>query len=386
MGRTLCRDCSDFVVPHGKSCPECGSERLVAHDELEQLEIAHIDCDAFYASVEKRDRPELRSEPVIVGHAGGRGVVTTACYVARTFGVRSAMPMFQALERCPAAVVIAPDMTKYKRVSNAIRDIFREATDVIEPVSLDEAYLDLGQAYRRLDMSPARALALVSHRIEVEVGITVSIGLSANKFLAKLASELAKPRGYSVLGVAEAKGFLARLPVGKINGVGTVAARRLEAAGLATIGDLQQASEMQLATLLGRMGRRLADYAHGRDDRRVTADRPAKSISAETTFRRDTGSAAELTATAEDLAKRVATHLQRRSLAGGTVVVKLKTSDFRILTRSRRLAHPTQRADVLLDAARALIERECDGRTYRLIGIGVDALAEAADADPPALL
>ncbi len=385
MATALCRDCCLMLDGRPPACPDCGSERIVAHPELVQLTIAHIDCDAFYASVEKRDRPALRYEPLIVGHPGGRGVVTTACYLARKFGVRSAMPMFQALERCPDAVVIPPDMAKYKAVSAEIREIFNEATAVIEPVSLDEAYLDLSYENRAADMSAAEALALISHRIEVEIGITVSIGLSANKFLAKLASELQKPRGYSVIGRAEAKAFLTGLSVRKINGVGEVMAGRLEAAGIATIGDLQNLPAMQLVAQYGKFGRRLARFAQGDDDREVTPDRETKSISAETTFRRDTGSLDELVTTVRALTERVAASLARRELAGRAVVVKLKTSDFQLLTRSRRLGRATQRADVLLEAALPLIEKEADGRTFRLIGIGADQLVPADNADPPDL-
>lgn len=366
-------------------CPACGSVRRVQHPELANLHIAHVDCDAFYASVEKRDRPEIRDQPLIVGHAGGRGVVTTACYIARRFGVRSAMPMFKAMERCPEAVVIQPDMAKYKAVSRDIRAIFETATEIIEPVSLDEAYLDLSEQLHGLGGPPARVLAEVALRIEAEVGITVSIGLSANKFLAKLASEQEKPRGFSVIGQHGVKAFLAALSVAKINGVGAVTAGKLDAAGFKTIGDLQRASEMELITRFGKLGRRLALFGQGEDDRAVTPDRVAKSVSAETTFRRDTGSAAELLAVAAGLADRVALQLTRKDVAAGSLVLKLKTADFRIVTRSQKLANPTQRASVLLDAARRLIEREADGRLFRLIGIGGDQLVPANEADPPDL-
>jgi len=383
--RVLCRDCCEWHEAGEGSCPGCGSARLVRHPELEDLGIAHIDCDAFYASVEKRDRPELHDEPVIVGHAGGRGVVTTACYIARRFGVRSAMPMFQALERCPEAIVISPDMTKYRRVGLEVREIFHEATEAVEPVSLDEAYLDLSPEHRREEMPAAEALALVAHRVESEIGITVSIGLAPNKLLAKLASELQKPRGFSVIGRAEARGFLAGLAVSKINGVGPATAERLKAAGIETIADLQRASEAELVARHGKFGRRLARFAIGEDDRAVTPDRPTKSISAETTFGKDTGSLDELMATIEGLAPRVASSLVRKELAGSAVVVKLKTAGFQIVTRTRRLANPTQRAEVLIEAARALVEKEADGRLFRLVGIGVDGIVPAAEADPPDL-
>ena len=374
MSPTLCRDCCRLVEPRSGICPECGGERLVAHAELCNLAIAHVDCDAFYASVEKRDRPELRDQCLIVGHPGGRGVVTTACYLARRFGVRSAMPMFKAEQLCPQAVVLPPDMAKYKAVSDQIRAIFGAATDIIEPVSLDEAYLDLGDAREADKAGAALALAEIARRAEDEIGITVSIGLSCNKFLAKLASEMDKPRGLSVIGAAEAKTVLAPLPVRKINGVGRAMAQRLEASGIETIGQLQTLSEMQLVTQFGKFGRRLAQYAQGEDDRRVTPSRPAKSISAETTFRRDTGSADELTAIAKRLCERVAAQLRRKGYGGRVVTLKLKTSDFQLLTRSKRLAHATQRADLLAEAAEFLIRRHAGGETFRLIGVGADDL------------
>ncbi|HZT49833.1 MAG TPA: DNA polymerase IV [Hyphomicrobiaceae bacterium] len=381
MTAAVCRDCCALLDGTRPTCDRCGGGRLVVHAEIGDLGIAHIDCDAFYASVEKRDRPELAGKPLIIGHAGGRGVVLTACYVARKFGARSAMPMFQALELCPHATVIAPDMGKYKRVSHEIRTIFASATSLIEPLSLDEAYLDLTQ---RGGGAPPAAVALadIARRVEREIGITVSIGLSCNKFLAKLASELEKPRGFSVIGRGEARAFLAPLSVRRIHGVGAVTARRMEAGGLATIADLQALSEQQLVARFGRFGRRLALFANGDDDRKVTPDRPVKSISAETTFARDTGSAAELREVAEGLCLRVAGQLDRKGLAGGSVVLKLKTSDFRILTRARRLAHPTRRAALLFESVCGLIDREADGRTFRLIGVGVGGLGPAVGADP----
>lgn len=382
MPDALCRDCFEVFTGRTLRCPACGSARLVAHAEIASLGIAHVDCDAFYASVEKRDDPTLDDRPLIVGHAGGRGVVTTACYLARQSGVHSAMPMFQALELCPDAVVLPPDMAKYKQVSEQIRGIFLSETPLVEPVSLDEAYLDLTDAHRVSSATAAQALALISQRVEREVGITVSVGLAPNKFLAKLASELDKPAGFSAIGRAEARDFLARLSVRKIHGVGAATARRMEAEGILTIADLQAQGERQLEARYGRFGRRLARFVQGEDEREVTPWRPAKSISAETTFRRDTASAAELVETARGLCQRVAGQLERKRLAGSTVVLKLKTSDFRILTRNKRLTHPTQRAGVLLQHAAALIGKEARGTTYRLIGVGVSDLGPAEQADP----
>lgn len=385
MLSTVCLDCCELIPGAHERCQACASARVLSHAELSQLDIAHVDCDAFYASVEKRDRPELREVPLIVGHPGGRGVVTTACYRARKFGVRSAMPMFKARELCPSATIIPPDMSKYRRVSADIRAIFRSATMQIEPVSLDEAYLDLGEEHRITNRPPAQSLADIASRVETEVGVTVSIGLSANKFLAKLASEMRKPRGFSVIGRSEARALLAFLPVAKINGVGAAMAAKLEANGILSIGQLQGLSEMQLVTQYGKFGRRLARFAQGEDDRQVTPDRPTKSISAETTFSKDTAAPSELEAALSPLCARVASQLKRKGLAGGTVVLKLKTADFRIISRSRRLATPTQREDVIAVAARALIEKEADGRLFRLVGVGADELRPASEADPPGL-
>lgn len=382
---TLCRDCCETIEPREDKCPACGGKRLISHIELDTLNIAHIDCDAFYASVEKRDRPELADQPLIVGHPGGRGVVTTACYIARRYGVRSAMPMFKALRACPGAIVIKPDMAKYKAVSEQIREIFLDATGIIEPLSFDEAYLDLTEADGTPGCSAAKLLAEIARNVESKAGITVSIGLSHNKFLAKLASDMDKPRGFSVIGQAEAKAVLTPMPVRKINGVGKAMARKLEADGIETIGQLQSLSEMQLITQFGKFGRRLALYAHGQDDRNVTPSRPTKSISAETTFNRDTGSAEELIVIARRLSERVAASLERKGLGGQVVTLKLKTSDFRLITRSRRLANPTQRAAILAETAEQLIRLHTNGKTYRLLGVGVDDLSPAVEADPPSL-
>lgn len=386
---TLCLDCGQITRPIESAsplvnCPNCGGPWLVAHPELLSLDIAHVDCDAFYASVEKRDDPSLADKPLIVGHAGGRGVVTTACYIARQFGPRSAMPMFKAIELCPQAVVIQPDMAKYKAVSQQIRGIFRDATEVIEPVSLDEAYLDLTE-HRTLGGIPADALATVAYRVKAEVGITVSIGLSYNKFLAKLASDLEKPHGFSVIGRAEAKSFLAPLPVRKINGVGSATAARMQARGIETIDQLQAMSAMELTAIFGKFGRKLAGYVHGNDTRAVSSHRASKSVSAETTFSRDTSVADKLIDAVLPLCERVAVRLARSKIAGMTVVLKLKTSDFRTITRNHQLQAPTQRADVLFEAARHLIAREANGTAFRLIGIGVSDITEDKTADPPDL-
>lgn len=380
----LCRDC---CVPFrsGPDCPRCGSLRVVEHDELFDLSIAHIDCDAFYASVEKRDDPTLADKPVLVGHPGGRGVVTTACYVARAFGPRSAMPMFKALELCPQAVVIPPDMAKYRAVSQHIRTLFLKATPMVEPLSLDEAYLDLSEDVRLVDRPPAVLLARLARAIERQVGITVSVGLSYNKFLAKMASDRNKPRGFSVIGRAEAVSMLSTMPVGALFGVGAATAARMAEAGVATIGQLQHLSEAELLARFGKFGRSLYLMARGEDGRRINPHRPAKSVSNETTFARDVRDFARLADTLDALALKVAGRLERGRLAGRTIVLKLKTADFKVLTRNHRLPDPTCRAEIITQVARALLEREADGRAFRLIGVGVSDLCASSEADPPDL-
>jgi DNA polymerase IV len=382
---TICRDCARLTDDGLAACPACASSRLLAHTELLDLSIAHIDCDAFYASVEKRDDPSLADRPVIVGHPGGRGVVTTACYVARRYGPRSAMPMFKALELCPHAVVIPPNMGKYKRVSGQIRGLLAKATPLIEPVSLDEAYLDLSPGVRLIDRPPVVLLARLARAIERDVGVTVSVGLSYNKSLAKLASDRDKPRGFSVIGRAEARALLAPLPVTALHGIGAATARRMAGQGITRVADLQALPEAALVARLGKFGRALAHLVQGEDQRQVVADRPTKSVSAETTFSRDLAAFEPLAAELRDLAGRVEQRLRRSGLAGGTVVLKLKTAQFQGMTRQSRLAHPTQRAEVIVDHALPLLGREVDGRAFRLVGIGVSDLAPAAEADPPDL-
>src|SRR5882672_7877207 len=282
----FCRDCREDVPEAASRCPACRSPRLLRHAELDALSIAHVDCDAFYATIEKRDDPTIADKPVIVG-GRQRGVVLTACYVARTFGVRSAMPMFEARRLCPSAAVVRPDMEKYARVGAQVRRFMFDLTPLVEPVSIDEAFMDLSGTERLHGTSPAKALAGFADRVEREIGITVSIGLSCNKFLAKIASDLDKPRGFAVIGGDEAAAFLAAKPVTQIFGVGKVAQARLAADGFRTVGDLQRASAADLARRYGAEGARLARLAHGIDDRPVSAERDTKSISAETTFEED---------------------------------------------------------------------------------------------------
>jgi DNA polymerase-4 len=379
----LCRDCG--AAAEWRRCRDCGSPRVIAHPELDTLRIAHIDCDAFYAAIEKRDNPTLRDSPVIVG-GGRRGVVAACCYVARLYGVGSAMPMFKALKACPDAVVIAPDMAKYRAVGRQVAALMRTVTPLVEPLSIDEAFLDLTGTERLHGGSPARTLALLARRIEAETGITASVGLSYNKFLAKVASDLDKPRGFAVIGRAEALDFLADKPVSLIWGVGQALRRRLHADGLTTLRQLRDRSEPALVARYGAIGRRLARFARGQDDRLIEPNAAAKSLSAETTLDDDVADAARLAAVLWALCEKLAWRLKRARLAGRTVTLKLKTAEFRLLTRSRRLPAPTQLAETLYRTARPLLEIEADGRRYRLVGVAASDLADQAEADPLDLL
>ena len=383
----LCRDCGALAQtdePAGR-CAECGSPRIVAHPELAELAMAHIDCDAFYAMVEKRDRPELADKPVIVG-GGQRGVVLACCYVARLYGVRSAMPMFKALAACPDAVVIRPDMAKYREVGRAVRTEMRRLTPLVEPLSIDEAFLDLSGTAVLHGACPAQLLTALARRVEAALGVTASIGLSYNKFLAKLASDLDKPRGFAVIGRAEAPRFLADKPVGWLWGVGAAMQRRLAGDGIALIGQLREVDPRELRRRYGKMGFRLAQLSRGEDDRAVTPDGRARSISAETTFTRDEADAAALERELWPLCERVAARLKQAGLAAAGVTLKLKTGDFRLRTRSHRIGEPTQLAEILFRHAGRLLAGEADGMTrFRLIGVGADSLAPAEAADLPTL-
>ncbi len=376
----LCRDCFGAAPEGGRRCRDCASPRLLAHPELDGLTIAHIDCDAFYATIEKRDNPSLMDKPVIIG-GGRRGVVSTCCYIARTYGVRSAMPMFQALPLCPDAIVVRPDMAKYARVGREVRDMMLELSPLIEPLSIDEAFLDLTGTERLHGASAAATLVRFAARIERQVGITISVGLSYCKFLAKMASDLDKPRGFAVIGRDEAKAFLAPRPVGAIWGVGRVGAQRFERDGFATIGDLQRADEADLFRKYGAEGGRLWRLANGIDARSVSPEREGKNVSAETTFGHDLADPGSLAHKLWALSDKVSGRLMAQQIAGRTVTLKLKTSDFRLRTRARALNEPTQLAQRIFDAARELLAKEATGVSFRLIGVGVSDLSEPEGAD-----
>jgi DNA polymerase-4 len=381
----FCRDCLEDVPRDVGRCPACGSPRLVRHPDLANFTIAHVDCDAFYAAIEKRDDPSLADKPLIVG-GGKRGVVSTCCYIARTYGVRSAMPMFQARRLCPQATVIKPDMAKYVRVGREVRALMLELTPLVEPLSIDEAFLDLSGTERLHGMPPAKSLARFARHVEEAIGITISIGLSQNKFLAKLASDLDKPRGYSVIAPKDAPAFLAPRPVTYIWGVGPAMGTALAKAGYRLIADLQRADEVTLMRAFGAEGQRLHRLAYGIDTREVSPDREAKSVSSETTFSNDVSSQRALERDLWLLSEKVSRRLKADGLAGATITLKLKTADFRLRTRARSLDSPTQLAAKIFDVGRDLLRREADGTKFRLIGIGVSALADEADADPADLV
>jgi DNA polymerase-4 len=382
---SFCRDCLTDATPGEVRCNACGSPRLVCHKELETLSVAHIDCDAFYATVEKRDEPSLAAEPVIVG-GGKRGVVAAACYVARIYGVRSAMPMFRALRLCPHAKVIRPNMEKYAKVGREVRQMMLALTPAVEPLSIDEAFLDLSGTARLHGMSPAKALARFAADVENKLRITVSIGLSCNKFLAKVASDIDKPRGFAVLNAKDAPAFLAPKPVSFIFGVGAVSAARYARDGFHRIADLQQVGEIELMRRYGEEGRRLSRLSRGIDERKVDAARETKSVSAETTFESDIADFRTLERILWSLTEEVSARLKQKKLAGATVTLKLKTADFKIRTRARSLETLTQLAGRIFAAARALLEHETDGTRFRLLGVGVSAIDSAAAADPADLV
>jgi DNA polymerase IV len=378
----LCRACltTEIAAPQSP-CPACGSELIVSHPELDDLTIAHIDCDSFYASVEKRDNPDLKDKPVLVG-GQKRGVVMAACYVARQYGVHSAMPMFQALRACPDAVVVKPDMAKYGRIGREIREMMRNITPLVEPISIDEAFLDLTGTERLHGGSPARTLGRLAHDIAAEHGITVSIGLSHNKFLAKLSSDLNKPSGYTVIGRRETVSFLKTQPVSRIWGVGKVFQRRLERDGITLIGQLQQLGEDDLSRRYGEIGARMSRLSHGRDSRKVVPGASRKSLSSETTFADDISDFPGLSRILWRQVEKVSAGVKKEEIGGRTVTLKLKTARFAIRTQSRTLPHPTQLADAIYAAALPLLKKETDGTPFRLLGIGLSEFAPAEDCDP----
>ena len=339
-----------------------------------------MDCDAFYASVEKRDDPSLEGKPVIIG-GGHRGVVSTACYVARIRGVRSAMPMFQALKLCPEAVVIRPRMEEYVKASRAIREMMEELPPAIEPLSLDEAFLDMTGTARLHGAPPAVMLARLVRRMKTELGLTGSIGLSHNKFLAKVASDLDKPHGFSVIGAAETMDFLRDKPVRMIWGVGAAAQASLDKVGIRTFSDLLRWEQTDLVARFGGMGERLYHLARGQDRRRVLSHAPMKSISNETTFNDDISDPELLDGYIWRMAEKVSDRAKAKNLAGRVVTLKLKRADHTLLSRRVALIDPTQLADRIYRTARSLFDQVGEKGPYRLLGCGISDLSDASEAD-----
>jgi DNA polymerase IV len=376
---SLCRDCLT-TFETGKRCPACRSPRVTSHPEVFSLTIAHMDCDAFFASVEKRDNPDLADKPVIVG-GGQRGVVSTACYLARIKGVRSAMPMFQALKLCPDAVVVKPRFDAYVEASRAIRAMMDDLTPVVQPLSLDEAFMDLSGTERLHGAPPAVMLARLVKRMQDELGLTGSIGLSHNKFLAKVASDLDKPRGFSVIGQAETMDFLRDRPVRLIWGIGPAAQEHLEAAGIRTFADLLRWDRRDLHARFGGMGERLWHLARGEDARRVESHEPVKGLSNETTFHEDTADPDILDGHIWRMAEKVSSRAKARDLAGRVVTLKLKRANHTLISKRQSLRHPTQIADTIYRVARGLFDQVGAAGPYRLLGVGISELTAADDAD-----
>ncbi len=381
----FCRDCLAELADATAACPACGGIRVREHSELASLSIAHVDCDAFYAAIEKRDDPRLNGIPIVVGGGSNRGVVATACYEARKFGIRSAMPMFQALRLCPNLTVVRPNMAKYAGVAREMRAMMLSLTPMVEPLSLDEAYLDLSGTDRLHGRSPAQTMGWLAREVERQIGITVSVGLSCNKFLAKLASELDKPRGFAVIGQAEAKAVLREKMVAVIRGVGPAMQERLAKDGISRISQLQDMSPRDLAMRYGETGLWLSRMANGEDNRSVDPEGERKSLSSETTFQHDIADGYELERILWDQSERVSARAKAAGVGGRTVTLKLKSANFRIRTRSTSLESPTQLSDVIFRAGRTLLGRET-GTRYRLLGIGLSQIHPAEECDPPDLI
>jgi len=342
--------------------------------------ILHVDMDAFFASVELLERPDARGKPAIVGHAGGRGVVTSATYEARRYGVRSAMPMSQALRLCPSAIILPPHYERYTEYSARVMDIFHEVTPLVEPLSIDEAFLDVSGA-RRLLGSPRRIAELIRSRVLEETGLTCSVGVAATKFMAKLASGRAKPDGLLVVPRAETLCFLRPLPVGALWGVGASTQASLERMGLLTVADLADAPLHVLQKAVGdASGRRLHDLANGRDARRVVTESREKSIGHENTFGTDVGDLDTLRREFLRLSGRVGERLRKHELVARTVAIKVRFSDFRTITRSRTLAEPTNVGRRLFEEAWDVFDAlglDVRQTPLRLIGVRAEQLLDA---------
>jgi len=357
--------------------------------------IIHADLDAFFASVEQLDNPELRGRPVVVGGLPqSRGVVAAASYEARAFGIRSALPMATALRLCPEAVRVPPRFERYTEISRRVMDIFRRFTPLVEPISLDEAFLDVTEAVEKgrpveePGLSRAEGIARATkERVRQEVGLTVSVGLASSRSVAKIASDMGKPDGLVLVPPGTERRFLAPLPVRSLWGVGPKTAERLAAESITTIGELAERSEEWARGMLGERGVYLLQLARGIDDSLVVVEHETKSVSSETTFPRDIGDLWALEDSLRNLARETAERLQRHGLKGRTVRVKLRLADFTTFTRQATLAHPTDAFDTIHRQAARLLAREVtDGRRFRLLGLGVSNFRPSAEGQQqPAL-
>ena len=371
----LCRSCRQPQLrgQHQEPCRVCGARRWLAHPDLRDLTIAHIDCDAFYAAVEKRERPEWADKPLIVG-GRRRGVVTTACYIARMYGVKSAMPMFAALAKCPHAIVTKPRMKMYRDVGLEIRDAMRRLSPQIQPVSIDEAYIDLSQCQRLHGKPPFEVLLDFQDWVSQHMGLSISVGLAHNKLLAKIASDLNKPSGFSVLGPSDGAAFLRDKSVRILWGIGPAFAKSLARRGIFKVGDINRFSEAELTQYFGSMGPRLAAFGRAEDPRQVRYERASKSISSETTFDQDLSALTDLRPILARLAGRVAARTTRAGVLGWTLTLKLKTEDFQTFTRRQKMSAPTQNEHDMARLGETLLRAELPKGPFRLMGLGLSEL------------
>ncbi len=377
---SICRECLSTFDSKVLYCANCESLNLISHKEIEKLDIAHVDCDAFYASIEKRDNPKLNNSAVIIG-GGKRGVVATACYLARIKGVRSAMPMYKALKLCPSAIIIKPNMSKYRDASKKIQNLMNQLTPLTEPISLDEAFLDLSGTKKLHKKIPAVLLAELSKKINQEIGISVSIGLSYNKFLAKICSDLDKPKGFSLLGRGDSKKFLSSQPVEILWGVGKILKRKLNDDGIKTISQIEELGIKEVINRYGSIGSHIYSLSQGKDLRRVVPQRQIKSISHETTFENDISDKEVLEKKLWSLCEKVSKRSKEKGLGGQTITLKLKTKEFKLISRSCTIDEPTQIGELIFQNSKTLLDREDDKVKYRLIGVGISNLKDSELCD-----
>ena len=377
---SVCRECFKTFIIKKEFCDKCYSVNIISNDEIENLNIAHVDCDAFYASIEKRDNPNYKNNPLIIG-GGKRGVVATACYIARTKGVKSAMPMYKALKLCPEAIIIKPNIQKYKKASDKINKLMKEMTPLVEPLSLDEAFLDLSGTTRLHKKIPAVLLAELSKKIIEEVGISVSIGLSYNKFLAKICSDIDKPRGFSIINKEEAPNYLQDKPVELLWGVGKTLKHKLNNDGIKTIGQIKEMKLNEVISKYGAIGSHIFKLSNAEDNRIIKPFRKVKSISHETTFEKDTNDQDFLKKTLWSLCEKVSNRSKNKGLGGNTINLKIKTKDFKLISRSITIDEPTQIAEIIFQAAKLLLLREINTNKFRLLGVGLSNLKEAEICD-----